>query len=496
MSHAMKRRGPCSSLALPGALLGVCLASCAVGPNFHRPPPPAVKAYLPEDLPARTVEVPGATGAAQRFVPEQEIAADWWKAFKSDELDALIREAVKANPNLNAARASLHQAQELAAAQRGAYWPQVQAGFSASRQLNATGVLSPTLSSGEPIFNLFTPQVTVSFVPDLLGGNRRQVESLLATADAARFQLDAAYLTLIDNLVVTAVQIAGLQEQLRATERVVSSYRESLEVLRHSLSLGAVAEIDVASQETALAQAEATLAPLRHQLEVQRHQLAVLTGHVPAEPPAVTLELDRLQLPQEIPISVPSRLVEHRPDVLAAEAQLHAATAQVGVAIADMLPQLTLTGSAGTTATIMADLFKDGTRFWSGGASLTQTLFEGGTLWHKTRAAEAALDQAGATYRATVLTAFQNVADTLHALTSDAETLQAYSHAAQAAENAFRITRRQLDLGSVNYLALLVAEQNYLQTQVSLIGARMNRLADTAALFQALGGAPLTTQAL
>jgi NodT family efflux transporter outer membrane factor (OMF) lipoprotein len=484
-------RHPWKSALLPALIAGCVLSACAVGPNFHRPAAPAVSAYLPESLPEKTVEAPGIAGAAQRFLAEGGIAADWWKSFNSAELNALVSEALKANPNVAAAQAALREALENTAAQRANYWPQLQGNFDATRQRNATGVLSPTLSNGVSVFNLYTPQVTVSFVPDLFGGNRRQVESLAALADNARFELDATYLTLTNNVIATVIEVAGLQEQIRATERIVALYHESLDVLNRSLELGAVAEADVDAQETALAQAEATLPPLRHQLETQRHQLAVLTGHLPAEAPSLELKLSGLQLPTDIPVGIPSQLVERRPDVLAAEAQLHAATAQVGVAEAAMLPQFTITAGAGSTATAISDLFKDGTGFWSVGGNLSQTLFAGGALYHKKRAADAAVDAAGATYRATVLAAFQNVADALHALTSDADALQASARAAQAAENSFNIARRQLELGSVSYLFLILSEQNYLQTQIALISSQMNRLADTAALFQSLGGAPL-----
>jgi NodT family efflux transporter outer membrane factor (OMF) lipoprotein len=475
-----------------GALMACTLCSCAVGPDFHRPAAPATDRYLPGDLPASTAQNAGPVGAAQRFLSGNEIAADWWKLFQSQELNELVNQALVANPSVAQAKASLRAAQEEVAAQRGDYWPQIQAGFAATRQQNALGVLSPTLAAPVELFNLYTPQVTVSFAPDVFGGNRRAVESLAASADVARYELDATYLTLINNVIVTVVQVAGLQEQLRQTERVVGLDSESLEVLRRSLALGAVAGADVAAQETALAQAQASMAPLRHQLEVQHHQLAALLGKLPADSPVLKLQLSDLQLPTEIPLSVPSRLVERRPDVLAAEAQLHAATAQVGVAIADMLPQFDITAGIGSVATVMSDLFKSGTGFWSAGGSLTQTLFAGGQLLHKKRAADAMLDAAGASYRATVLGAFQNVADSLHALTSDAEVLEATARAAQASENSFNIARRQLDLGSVNYVYLLIAQQSYMQAQIALVQARANRLADTAALFQALGGSPVT----
>ena len=477
-----------SALRLCLGVLSVgTLASCAVGPDFHRPAPPAVKSYVPDPVPDQTGGSVGAE-AVQRFVHDGDIPDQWWKAYQSAALDGLVADALAANPTVAAAKATLRQAQETAAAQRGNYWPQVQASFAASRQENATGVLSPTLGSGEPLFNLFTPQLAVSFVPDLFGANRRQVESLLAAADAARYELDAAYITLVNNVIATVVQAAALQDQVRETQRIIALESESLEVLRHSLSLGAVSGADVAAQETALAQAQASLPPLRHQLEIQRHQLAVLTGRLPQDSPVLDAGLDDLRLPAEIPLGIPSRLVEHRPDVLAAEAQLHAATAQVGVSIASMLPQFTITGGVGSVATAMSDVFKGGTGFWSMGGTLSQTLFAGGSFWHRKKAADAAVDAAGATYRATVLSAFQNVADSLHALLADAEAQQATARAATAAETSFSIARRQLDLGAADELVLMVAEQNYLQARVALLQARANRLADTAALYQALGG--------
>jgi len=467
------------------AALGLC---ACVGPNFHRPVPPRVDRYTAEPLAPETASTVGHGGAAQRFLMEQEVPRDWWTRFGSEELDALVTEALRANPSVQAAQAALRQALEITAAQRGAYFPTVQASFDPSRNQNAIGVLAPTLNSGTALFNLYTAQVSVTYVPDVFGVNRRQVESLAALAEASRFQLDATYLTLTANVVTTAIQESGLRAQIAAIERVIALERESLSVMRRELELGAIAEGDVYAQEAALAQLEATLPPLHRQLHSSRDALAALTGHLPADAEPVRFELDQLQLPADLPLGVPSQLVERRPDVRAAEAQLHAATAQVGVAIANLLPQVTITGNAGSSATAMADLFKSGTRFWSVGASLTQTLFAGGTLIHRKRAADAALDQAGALYRAAVLTAFQNVADALHALDADADAMGAAARAEDAGRRSLDVVRHQLELGSVSYLALVGAEQTYQQALISLTQARANRYADTAALFQALGG--------
>jgi NodT family efflux transporter outer membrane factor (OMF) lipoprotein len=467
------------------AALGLC---ACVGPNFHRPAPPTIESYTAEERPLQTVSAQGPGGAAQRFLVEQEVPRNWWTLFGSQELNTLVTQALRANPDVLSAQAALRQALENTAAQRGSYFPTVQGSFDATRNRNATGVLAPDLASGTALYNLFTPQVTVSYVPDIFGANRRQVESLAAQAEASRFQLDATYLTLTANVVTAAIQEAGLRAQIQATEQVISLEAESLAVLKRELELGAIAEVDVYAQEAALAQLQATLPPLHRQLQTTRDQLAVLTGRLPAEFQAPKLELEQLVLPVELPLGVPSQLVERRPDVRAAEAQLHAATAQVGVAIANLLPQFTITGGIGSSATSMSDLFKAGTGFWSLGANATQTLFAGGTLIHRKRAADAALDQAGAMYKSAVLTAFQNVADALHALDADADALNAASRAEDAARRSLAVARHQLELGSVSYLALLIGEQTYQQTVISLIQARAERFTDTAALFQALGG--------
>jgi NodT family efflux transporter outer membrane factor (OMF) lipoprotein len=399
-----------------------------------------------------------------------------------------VSEALRANPEVASAQAALKQALENTAAQRGSYFPSVQGSFDANRNLDAVGVLSPNLSSGAAMYNLFTPQVTVSYVPDLFGANRRQVESLAAQAEASRFQRDATYLTLTANVITAAIQEAGLRAQISATERVIALEREALAVMHRELELGAIAEGDVFAQDATLAQLEASLPPLKRQLLQTRDSLAALTGRLPPDLKAPALDLDALILPKDLPLGVPSQLVERRPDVRAAEAQLHSATAQVGVATANLLPQVTLTGAIGSSATAMSDLFKAGTGFWSIGANATQTVFAGGALIHHKRAAEAALDQAAAQYRLAVLTAFQNVADALHALDTDAEAMGAASRAAIAAQRSLDVVRRQLELGSVSYLALVNAEQTYQQAVVSQVQARANRLTDTAALFQALGG--------
>ena len=476
------------SSARRGLAALLLLAGCAVGPDFHRPAPPAADRLTPEPLPAETAaaDVPG--GAAQRFVADRDIPGQWWTLFGSEPLNALIAQALSANADLAAAQAALRVAQENIAAQRGAFWPSIDANFSPSRQKNPTGSVAPTAATGVPIFSLYTAQVSVSYVPDVFGGTRRQLESLAAQGDAQRFQLAATYVTLTANIVAAAVQEASLRAQIAATEDIVGIESELLALLRRQSALGQIAQADVVAQQAALAQTEQSLYPLRKQLAQERDLLAALVGRFPADAPGEPFELATLRLPEELPVSLPAKLVEQRPDVRAAEANLQAASAQVGVAVANRLPNITLSASDGTTATSLGGLFSPGTGFWSLAASLTQPVFAGGTLLHRQRAAEAAYDQAAAQYRGAVLTAFQNVADTLRALAIDADALQAAVRAERAAADSLGIARRRVELGQASYLSLLNAQQTYQQARITLVQAEASRFADTAALFQALGG--------
>jgi NodT family efflux transporter outer membrane factor (OMF) lipoprotein len=473
------------------AFLVLLLASfdgCAVGPDFLRPAAPASERYTADPLPVQTASAEPAAGAPQRFVAGRDIPGEWWELFRSPALDALIKEALKANPNIAAEEAALRQARELRKAGEAAFFPLVQGGFTASRNKTPTGTLTPAASTNNPYYNLFTGQLSVSYVPDVFGGTRRAVEGLLAQEEAQRFQLEAAELTLTSGLVAAAIGEAELRGQIAATEDIVRTQREALDILRRQKTLGQAAGADVAAQEAALAQAEAMLPSLQKQLAQQRDLLAVLLGRSPSDQPSAEFDLASLQLPQELPLTLPSKLVEQRPDIRAAEENLHAASAAIGVAIANMLPQISLTGDYGSSALMIGALFGPGTAFGAVAAGATQTIFDGGALLHKKRAAEAAFDEAGAQYKEAVLTAFQNVADTLEALKSDADALAATARAETAAKTSLDIAKRQLALGAVNYLALLNAEQTYQQAVVNRVQAQAARLADTAALFQALGG--------
>lgn len=469
------------------SLLTFVLAGCAVGPDFVRPAAPATERYTADPLPARTASAASTGGVPQRFIAAADIPGEWWKLFRSPGLDALIKQALKANPTLAAAEAALRQARELRKAGEGAFFPLVQGSFTASRNKTG-GQLSPATASGALYYNQYTAQLGVTYVPDVFGGTRRTVEGLGAQEEAQRFQLEAAYLTLTSAIVAAAIGEAGLRGQIAANEDVIGTQRQLLDILRRQRALGQVGGAEIAAQEALLAQAEAALSPLQKQLAQQRDLIAVLAGQTPSDAPPLQFDLASLQLPQDLPLSLPSRLVEQRPDIRVAEENLHAASAAIGVATANMLPQINLSGNIGTTALTIAGLFGPGTAFGVLAASATQTLFDAGTLLHKKHAAEAAFDEAAAQYKATVLTAFQNVADTLEAITSDADALAAAERAESAAKASLDIARHQFALGAVAYLALLNAQQTYAQAVNSRVQAQALRLGDTAALFQALGG--------
>jgi len=462
-------------------------AGCAVGPDFERPPAPEAKGYSPEPLPADTASAQIGGGGAQHFVEGQDIPGQWWELFHSKPLNTLIEAALKNNADIQAAQAALRVAQENYSAQQGVYYPSINANFVPSRNKNAVQP-SPTLATFTPYFNLYTAQVNVAYTFDVFGGNRRQVETLEAQADSQKFQLEATYLTLTSNVVAAAVQEASLRGQIAATETIIKVETDTLDILRRRLALGDVAGADVAAQETALAQAVATLPVLKKQLEQQRDLLTALVGRLPSDQPVETFDLAGLDLPQDLPLSLPSKLVEQRPDIRSAEGQLHAASAQVGVAISNMLPQITLSANIGTVATQAGELFQPGNGFWTLAGGFAQPIFEGGQLLHKTRAARANLDQAAAQYRSTVITAFQNVADTLRALHNDADALKANLAAERAAADSLEISLKMQKLGAISYLTALNAQQAYQQAVINLVQAQANRYADTAALFQALGG--------
>lgn len=483
------------------------LSGCAAGPDFKRPAAPTAAGYTPSATVQETVSAPTLHGEAQKFVSAQDIPFEWWILFQSPQLDALIKRAIQANPNIEAAQAALRQAQEYTNAQQGYFYPTVGASYSPSRNKLAgnmggnspgqqgNGTVIQTYSNptgpkynGPAYYNFHVAQLTVGYAPDVFGMNRRLVESAQAQLEMQKMQLEATYITLASNVVAAAIQEASLRAQIAAQLQIVSLNQQALEIVRNQLKLGYVSEMEVTQQQMIAAQAQQALVPLQQQLEQTRNLLRALAGNTPDQDVEETFTLESLHLPQALPLSLPSKLVEQRPDVRSAEAQLHYASAQYGVAVANTLPQFAITGAIGGMASTPSWMFKNGGGFFNLTGDIAQTIFDGGTLRAKSRAAQQGLAQAGAQYRSVVMAALQNVADALYVIQSDAQALKAATDGAQAASKLSELTRKQYEAGYVDFQTALLAQQNEQLASINLIQAQTNRLGDTAALFQALGG--------
>jgi NodT family efflux transporter outer membrane factor (OMF) lipoprotein len=463
------------------------LASCAVGPDFHEPAPPDTERYTKEQLAPRTSSTDAPTGRSQHFRPGADLPQQWWALFRSPALNALIARALDNNPSLQSAIATLRAAKEAVYAQEGKYFPLFTYDFNPTRSLTAS-VISPVLSSPQNPFNLYTHQVAVSYTFDVWGLNRRTVESLQALSDNQLFQVEAAYLTLTSSIALAAITEASLRGQIDSTNEIISLNKKMLDILRKQFDTGFASRNDVALQEAALAQVEATLPPLRKALQQNRDLIAALAGAYPSQGPNETFKLDALRLPVDLPVSLPSQLIEQRPDVRSATEQLHSAEALVGVATANILPSFAISGNVGYTNIALAGLLSPANLFWTIGSTATQTLFDGGTLLHTLRGAEGTYQAAGWTYRSTVVGAVQNVADSLRAIQNDADALRAARDFERAAKISYDLARQQMQTGYANILVLLTAQQTYLQAIIQVVQARAARLSDTVALFQALGG--------
>jgi NodT family efflux transporter outer membrane factor (OMF) lipoprotein len=497
-SRVIRPRATSAKRIVAGLTLPLLLSACAVGPDFFRPSAPPNAGFTAEPLPATTAEgIAGSpASAAQKFVSGAPVSEQWWSLFGSPQLDALIAEAHAKNPTLEAADAAMRQAQELYQSQFGSLFPTVNGSFSQTRQKSAN-TFNPSAGPLAP-YSLTTAQVQVSYAIDIFGEARRASESTKATAERARFQKQAAELTLTANVVTAAIQNAALRAQIQATEAVLDALNQQYSLLRKQLELGAVAEADVVTESVLVAQTQAQLPPLQRALAQNRNLLLALVGRYPNEalPGETTndkagaggFDIASIHLPEQLPVSLPSALIDQRPDVRAAEAALHSASADVGVATAEMLPKIPLTASFGSSTSPIGDLFSAGTGIWSVGASVLQPIFHGGALLHQKHAAQAAFDAAGAQYRGTVIGAFQNVADVLRALQADADLLRAQTEAERAASSNLTIAKNAYDTGATSFLTLLDAQRTYQQARVALVQAQANRYADTAALFVALGG--------
>ncbi len=460
------------------------LASC-VGPDFELPKTPVIAAFTPERQPVANA----AGGKTQRMAQGAPLPADYWALFHSPALNALVERALRDNPNIEAAQAALRVVQANVYAEVGQLFPLATGDYSGTGGRVATPVSSP-LASGGTYYTLHTAQFSVSYVPDLWGGTRRQIENLEALKDNQRFANEATFLTLTSSVALGAIQEASLRAQIAVTERLIRISKDVLEKVRLKKELGVLTGLDVAAQEALVAQTEATLPPLRKALDQNRDSLTVLSGHLPGEGLPERFEFTSLKLPRTLPVSLPSDLIAQRPDVRAAEANMHAACALIGVAIANRLPQVSLSGQIGRQGEQFANLFSNNPAFYfyTGLASASQTIFDGFTLQQRQRAAEAGFDQVAAQYRLAVLTAFQNVADALSAIRHDTVGLEKAILAETAAKKALDLTRKQLDAGQVEFQLLLTAQTAYLQASLVVISAQANRYSDTVGLFQALGG--------
>ena len=472
-------------LLAPLSLLCLALAGCTVGPDFARPDVPANAGFAKDPLTTTAQADIDAGGAAQRLIAGMDIPGQWWTLFRSPSLNALVEEALRANPDVSAAQAALRQANELVYADQASLFPSVSANVQKARE-KVSGVTSGIPES--PILTVSSASLSVSYAPDVFGGTRRQIESTTAQAEYERFQLEATYLTLTSNVVNTAVSLASLRDQVAATEEIITLQGGQLDLLQAQRRLGAIGDSDVLTQQTALAQTRATLPPLQKQLAQTRNQLMAYLGRFPNQDQGERFNLASLHLPEALPVSLPSAIVGQRPDVRSAQAQLHQASANIGVAVANQLPQFSITGSLGSTVASGTKLFSAGSGVWSLAGSITQPIFDAGALEHRKRAAVAAYDESAARYRGTVVTAFQDVANALRALEADADALNQQVVAERSAQANLDLVQAQFRLGAVAYINLLTAQQTYQNTALSRVKAQAARYSDTTALFQALGG--------
>jgi len=477
-----------SMLRFTSLLSAGLLSSCAVGPNFKQPNAPNTSSYTETTLSKKLATAPGVSGGAhQELIAGADIEAQWWELFKSPELDILIKKALQKNPNLGAADAALRASQENVSAQIGGqYFPAIGLNGGATRQLQPAAIYG--LPFGSDTYNLYNASVNVTYKLDVFGGARRAVEGARARAEIAQFQLEGAYLSLTANIVTGAVREAALRAQMQATEEILKAQINLAEVTEKQLAIGTVSKVDVTSQRTLVANSQVDLFTYERNLSFTRNQLAVLVGELPSNANIAKFDLKSLHLPEKLPLSLPSSLVRQRPDVRAAEAQLKATNALVGVATANLLPQFNITGAIGSAALTSNALFGPNAALWSVAGGIFQPLFQGGQLLAQRRGAIANYEQAVYQYQATVLKAFQEVADALRALETGAQALKSASDAERYAYETLDLIQQQYKLGTASYLAVLYYQNQYQIAKVKSVSAQATRLSDSAALFAALGG--------
>ena len=474
-------------LLIAVSLLGI-LAACAVGPDFKQPDAPKVSSLTEKPIPpklATTPDVPG--GSEQTLVESKDIPAKWWELFKSPELDILIRKALEQNPNLGAADAALRAAQENVSAQIGGqYFPQIGGNASLTRQQLPYAVYG--LPRGDPIYDLYNTTVNIIYVPDFFGRARRTVENARAQAEISQYQLEGAYLNLTSNLVTSAVREAQLRAQYQATKEILEAQTYFANIIKQQLEIGSVSKVDLTSQLALVASSQAELLVYEKNVAFARNQLAALTGEYPGSAVIKGFNLGDLHLPDQLPLSLPSSLVRQRPDILAAEAVMKSTNALVGVATANLLPQITLSGAEGSAALTTGALFGPTAALWSIAGGLFQPLFQGGQLLAQRRGAMANYEQAVFQYQAAVITAFQQVADALQALDADAKALTAATDTERYAKETLNLVQDQYRFGTASYLQVLYYQTQYQNAKIRSLQAQALRFSDTAALFTALGG--------
>lgn len=470
----------------PLFILSFLLTSCAVGPDFEKPDAPKTDSYTESILPDQTVRSTADGGDAQRFIKDKDIPGCWWHLFHSKPLNGLIERALKNNANLQAAETSLRQAEASLQVSQASLFPFIDLQAYPQRQRFNPQIFD--VANPPVTFNLFNATVNVAYTLDIWGGIRRQVESAEAQAEYQTFQVKATYLTLTTNIVTAALTEASLRAQMKATQELITAQEKILDLTKKRKEIGAVSSLDIYAQESELSQLKSTLQPLENELAKVRHGLSVLVGELPSESQLPTFELSDFTLPTDLPLSLPSKLVCQRPDIRAAEALLHRANADIGVATANLFPQLTLSGNYGYLTNEFAELFSHKANVWSALTNLAQPIFRGGALMGKRKEAVAAFENAFAQYRQAVLQGFQNVADTLKALELDAVQLQVLTLGEEATSMNYQLSKSQYEIGSLSYLNLLAAEKLFHQAQLARIQALTARFVDTAALYQALGG--------
>lgn len=489
--------------AAAAIIVALSLPGCAVGPDFLGPPTPEGAGYTSGKFSPVTQSAAAAAGASQKLVSGRDVPGEWWRLFRSKQITALVTEAVENHPNIVAAEAALRQARETTEADFGSFFPSANltqsvqrtqmttaqfGGFSQSSSSSASSLSSSSSGPIALIYTLHNSNAAVSFTPDVFGKTARTVEGDFAASEYQRYQLEATYLALTANVVTAAITDSSYASQIKVTRDLIAAYQKQLDILQKRFELGAVSAADVVSEKALVAQAQATLPPLEKARAQTRNQLMAYLGRFPNDDKGEAIDIEHLHLPRDLPLSLPSNLVRQRPDVLSAEAQLHQASANVGVATANMLPQLTLTGNGGSQAPNFAQLFWPQTSVYNLATQLSGQAFDAGRLFHQREAKLAALQQAEAQYRATVINAFQNVANALQAIKHDAETLRSQVAAEKAAAESLDISQAQYVAGSTTYTTVLNAEQTLLSARLNRVQAQAARFSDTAALLQALGG--------